>query len=138
MPSDDAITGELSPVFTQPPVVEVVCGLQFPPISDWLTSHYGLYWGRVKERYTRCEDHPPLGKLKHDESDHPEIVEIGILPPLRRVFLIDKSDNYLLQIQPSRFLHNWRKVKPTDDYPRFGAAYRRFLNNGQISTISCA
>jgi uncharacterized protein (TIGR04255 family) len=43
------------------------------------------------------------------------------------VFYIDTSGNFLLQVQPSRFLANWRRLRDEEEYPRFGATYRRFL-----------
>lgn len=48
------------------------------------------------------------------------------IPPLRRVFYIDSTTNFLLQLQSSRFLSNWRKRQPSDQYPSFEAAYSRF------------
>jgi uncharacterized protein (TIGR04255 family) len=48
------------------------------------------------------------------------------LPPLRRVFYCTEPANYLVQIQSNRFLHNWRKLEESDDYPRFPDAYSRF------------
>lgn len=49
------------------------------------------------------------------------------MPPLRRVFYIDQSRSFLLQLQPSRFLSNWRKQDEKEEYPRFTAAFKRFL-----------
>lgn len=51
------------------------------------------------------------------------------LPPLRRIFYIDATGNFLLQLQPSRFLANWRKQRESDEYPRFSVAHQRFLGS---------
>jgi uncharacterized protein (TIGR04255 family) len=48
------------------------------------------------------------------------------MPPLRRVFYTTDDGNYLLQVQPSRFLANWKREREEDQYPRFTAAYNRF------------
>jgi uncharacterized protein (TIGR04255 family) len=127
--SDEVVgpQNESLPSFKRPPVVEVVCGIQFPPIVGWLTSHYGLFWREVKEQYTTSEDQVPLAKLKLSDFDEAEELSVAILPPLRRVFLIDSSQSYLMQLQQNRFLHNWRRLNETDDYPRFEAAYGRFV-----------
>jgi uncharacterized protein (TIGR04255 family) len=45
---------------------------------------------------------------------------------LRRVFYIEQNESYLLQVQPTRFLANWRKQRAGEEYPRFTAAYERF------------
>lgn len=113
------------PHFERPPLNEVVCGVQFEPIPGWLTSHYGLFWSGIRSEYSRCEDHPPLPRVKLDRPGEVEI-ELGPLPPLRRVFLVHKTENYVLQLQPNRFLHNWRKTKDSDPYPRFDDAFARF------------
>ena len=53
------------------------------------------------------------------------------MPPLRRVFFIDASGNYLQQLQPSRFIANWRKQIDADEYPRFNSAFSRFQQGWQ-------
>lgn len=118
------------PHFERPPLNEVVCGVQFTPIPGWLTPHYGLFWSRLRPEYPRCEDHPPLPRLKLDQQEEVDI-EVGPLPPLRRVFLVHKSENYVIQLQPYRFLHNWRKTRESDDYPRFDEAFARFTEHWQ-------
>jgi uncharacterized protein (TIGR04255 family) len=115
-----------SPDFTSPPLTEVVCGLQFAPIPGWTTAHYGLFWSRIKAKYPSSEDQAPLPRVKLEELESPLEFSVAILPPLRRVFYCTEPANYLLQVQPNRFLHNWRKLKESDDYPRFPDAYLRF------------
>jgi uncharacterized protein (TIGR04255 family) len=129
---DDVLAGvpanhsePLRPHFERPPLNEVVCGVQFEPIAGWQTSHYGLFWSRIRADYPRCEDQPPLPRLRLDGDGEPEF-QVGPLPPLRRVFLVHESQNYVIQIQPCRFLHNWRKIKDSDAYPRFEEAFLRF------------
>jgi len=64
------------------------------------------------------------------------------LPPLRRVFFLDQTRNFLIQVQPSRFLSNWRRIQDNDVYPRFDrifdafkANWRRFLAFLQASRV---
>lgn len=116
-----------TPSFKKPPVVEVVCGIQFSPIPGWQTSHYGRFWHDLKDQYTSTEDQVPLGILKLGDFVEPEQFTVEVLPPLRRVFLVDSSEVYLMQVQPNRFLHNWRKRKDEDQYPRFHNVYGRFI-----------
>ncbi len=120
------------PHYKNPPVVEVVLGVQFAELQGFLSVHYGSFWNCVRSDYPEVEDRPPLPSMFEEKPSPEPSVEFLDLPPLRRVFLIHSSKNYLLQVQPTRFLHNWRKVKPTDDYPRFAAAEERFLANWGI------
>lgn len=115
---------------TKPPLIEVACGIQFEPIAGWSTAHYGLFWNTLRSEYPRCEDHPPLPRISPSSLSEIE-VEFGTLPPLRRVYFIDRTGNFVIQLQPSRLLHNWRRVQETDEYPRFGAAFDRFLRSWQ-------
>jgi uncharacterized protein (TIGR04255 family) len=54
-------------------------------------------------------------------------MQIPLLPPLRRVFFIEPPGNFLIQVQPYRFLYNWRRAQDSDRYPRFDAPYKRFV-----------
>lgn len=117
-------------IFRRPPVNEVVCGVQYEGLEQWRTGHYGLFWHKIEDAYPKSEDHAPLPiiRLAEEEAESPEAnVELpSLLPPLRRVFFISESGNYLVQLQPHRFLHNWRKVSDSDQYPKFESAFRRF------------
>lgn len=43
------------PEYRLPPVIEVVCGVQFAPIPGFLSVHFGEFWQRVKEAYPKAE-----------------------------------------------------------------------------------
>lgn len=114
------------PEYRQPPLIEVVCGLQFAPLT-LRTVHVGDFWQTVRDRYPSSEDHAPLANI-FDDGDRGVRVESEAffdMPPLRRVFFVDDTKNYLLQLGSSRFLANWRKLRDSDAYPRFDAAYTR-------------
>jgi uncharacterized protein (TIGR04255 family) len=46
-------------------------------------------------------------------------VQVSSTPPLPRCWFLDDSGNRLVQLQPERFLHNWRKVTGEEVYPRY-------------------
>lgn len=77
----------------------------------------------VKNEYPYTEDNMPLV----DEATLGQF-EVIQMPPLRRVFLIHTDHTYLMQLQPDRFVHNWRKTKDSDEYPNFEAAKQKFLH----------
>lgn len=112
------------PVFESPPVIEVVIGVSFNQLKHLTTSHFGLFWQQIKRNYPFFEDHPPLadptlplGQLQFAALDK---------PPLRRVFFRASDRDYLLQLQPDRFVHNWRKTDDVAPYPHFPAAKSKF------------
>lgn len=125
MPTDSAL-----PHYESPPVTEVVCGIQFDPLPEFQSSHFGSFLQRVREEYPNTEDRPPLGEVREADQGTTGKGEIGLLdmPPLRRVFYVDPTGNFLLQLQPSRFLANWRKQREEDQYPRFSSSFRRFIS----------
>lgn len=118
---------ESLPHFRRPPVAEVVCGIQFQPLK-FKAAHFGLFAQAVRPDYPTTEDRPPLDDLLETEQGTQTRSEglIFDLPPHRRVFYLDGTGNFLLQVQPSRFLSNWRKQRPSDEYPRFTTAFGRF------------
>jgi uncharacterized protein (TIGR04255 family) len=122
------------PSYQRPPVNEVVCGVQFAPLAGFRSVHFGKYAEQIKPDYPKTEDRDPLVELFEGELG-PQVKEEGLIalpmPPLRRVFYIDASGNYLLQLQPSRFIANWRKQQDSDEYPRFNSAFSRFRQGWQ-------
>jgi len=115
------------PKYKNPPVVEVIIGLSLAPIAKLSSVHYGAFWDLVKGEYPYTEDNIPLA----DEATVGQF-EVMQMPPLRRVFLIHTDRTYLMQLQPDRFIHNWRKTKDSDEYPNFEAAKEKFLHGWEL------
>ena len=124
------------PSYLKPPVIEVIfCGVQFEPIKEFSSVHFGKFLARTAPEYPSTQDREPLsdvleGQRGPEVSDQLLALSLS-LPPLRRVFYLDRTGNYLLQVQASRFLANWRKQREEDEYPHFEATYARFLNGWQ-------
>jgi uncharacterized protein (TIGR04255 family) len=113
------------PHFARPPVIEVACGVQFEELEQWRTTHYGQFGTAIRDAYPETEDHPPLARVRLEAPTTFGPLWVS-LPPLRRVFFISPPGNFLIQLQPNRLLHNWRKVAEGDEYPRFDAAFEKF------------
>ena len=124
--------GTQSVIFGHPPVNEVICGVQFQSLPQWTTAHYGRFWDRIQGTYPDSEDQQPLVPLNLDDKDKPPQFEASILPPMRRVFFLRRPGNFLLQLQPNRFLHNWRQISPVDEYPSYTRAFPEFLDQWRI------
>jgi len=107
--------------FENPPVVEVACGVVFNELKDLLVPHFGLLWEEFKSEYPICQEKPELDARIENFSESgivPEI-EFSDTPPLPRIWFLRNQEDRIIQIQRNRFLHNWRKVKPDDEYPMF-------------------
>lgn len=121
--------------FEKPPVVEVVCGMTFTPLKKMLAPHLGLLWSRYAEEFPTCAEVAPLdpvietfGRPKEEIQ-----VEMSAVPPLPRIWFTDGSGNSLIQVQRDRFLYNWRRAKPSDEYPTYRAVLGRF--SGYFATF---
>jgi uncharacterized protein (TIGR04255 family) len=101
------------PDFRNPPVDEVAIGVQFAPISNLYDIHAAIFWQKIRSEYPRVETQPRLeGQI---ESESPAVLQpISVQfpssgPQQSRTWLINKSDDYLIQIQNIRFVQNWRR-----------------------------
>lgn len=93
-----------------PPITEVACGLVFEKGIELDPFLMGVYWDAVlKERY-------PNRDLRHAITNS--------RPNIRGWFL-DENNQWLIQLESSRFYLNWRKVGESE-YPRFGKLSERF------------
>jgi uncharacterized protein (TIGR04255 family) len=115
------------PEYENPPIIEVVCGILFKPLEKLLVPHFGVLWEKFNPEYSRCEEQPLLMPIIEAFERSPQTIEISNIPPLPRIWFVHENDNGIIQIQRDRFLHNWRKVRPGDEYPR----YRNVLQNFQ-------
>ena len=108
------------PSYKSPPVIEFVAGVVFKVLQDWQTRYYGQLWAEISGEFPKTEDHPPLLD--------PGGIEFEVMktPPLRRVFFVSQTENYVIQVQPNRFHYNWRRVRDVDVYPRFEQVFTRF------------
>lgn len=102
-----------SPKFHTPPVTEVFCGVQFDPLPGFSVAYYGRFWEQLKQTYPKSIDQAPVMQNRGQS----EFIT-GVVTP--RIFLITESENRLLQLQPDRFMHNWRKQGiEQEGYPGF-------------------
>jgi uncharacterized protein (TIGR04255 family) len=123
---------ELGPMpdYCNPPVTEVVCGLLFKSIDQLLAPHFGSLWERYKPDYRTCREVAPLMPVIERFRETPEIkIETTDVPPLPRIWFIQEADNGIIQVQRDRFLHNWRKLKPEDEYPRYSQVINMFRSH---------
>ncbi len=127
----EEVQTETLPNYAAPPVIEVVCSVQFKSLGAFTSIHFGKFLAWVTDSYPQTEDRTPVADL-FEGRPVLQVPETFDVPPLRRVFYIDSSGNFLLQLQPTRFMANWRKLREEDRYPRFDEVERRFLEGWDV------
>jgi len=122
--------------YQRPPIVEVVCGVLFDPITSLLVPHFGLLWEKYKSEYPNCHEVAPLAPVVEVFEGKPKVqIEIGEVPPLPRIWFVSEKENALIQVQRDRFLHNWRKIRPDDEYPRYSGVIKEFRESLSLFEI---
>ena len=113
--------------YKNPPVDEVVCGILFEPLKQFLVPHFGLLWDKFKKEYPRFRHVDPLMPVVESATGSRPDEVISEVPLPRIWFMHD--DGRIIQVQRDRFLHNWRKLKPSDEYPRYRIVFKMFQDH---------
>lgn len=121
------------PEFDNPPLVETVLGLQFEPVPGFSAAKSGLLWQGFRNDFPNLEEQPPLQPVieEYDTPSRPPVrvtIEEGLRTP--RVWFLNGSGTRLIQVQPDRFLDNWRRLRmtPTENpYPRYEPRRAKFV-----------
>ncbi|MCH8342749.1 MAG: TIGR04255 family protein [Planctomycetes bacterium] len=118
-----------SPRFKNPPVVETALGIQFAELADFKTSHFGLFYEHIRDRYPIVKDQPRLDPIIETFPKAPRIPQFKVrtTPRPERVWYENSEEgSRLVQLQPDRFGFNWRKPSPDD------APYPSYLKNSRL------
>ena len=125
--SESADSRPSRPDFTDPPVIEVALSVGFEPLVRYANAHSGLFWRQYADRFSAVEEHPSISIPSANElQDAPQQIEIVDGPPLIRTWLVGGDGSELVQLQRDVFAHNWRKTRPTQEYPRYESVRDRF------------
>lgn len=121
--------------FSHPPVVEVVLGVQFESLTNLSIADIGLLHGEYRSRFPNYEAHPPLvpaieryDKRRSKVGGVQFSFNTGVELP--RSWFLNDDGSELIQIQPDRFVHNWRKTKD-QSYPRYPSIRSTFESEMQ-------
>lgn len=103
------------PDYANPPIVELVIGAQFSPLTKLTAGHFGLFWKEIGGEWTVPADEVPI-QDQFELFDRPRRKAAGRiqvqLEPVRlpgRFTLSNANEDRLLQLQTTRFHLNWRK-----------------------------
>jgi uncharacterized protein (TIGR04255 family) len=118
------------PDYHNPPIDEVVIAVQFEPIKDFLESHINGFWRTVRNDYPIAQNQPRLeGPVESlDEAPIGSVIQIPMgIPAQGRMWLINDTDDFLIQVQNTRFMQNWRRRQVP--YQHFELLHQMFWDN---------
>lgn len=117
------------PDFDNPPVNEVVIGIQFNDTAI-TGAHIGLFWEELRNEFPKASEQPPLEP--RIESFQPRRFSAPILDVSSwrgsRHWLTSEDDVHLIQIQADRLVYNWRRGLHNAAYPHFEYLQEKFWN----------
>lgn len=119
------------PSYRNPPLDEVAIALQFDQIKPFALI-YGAFAEEVRQRLPQHEELEPMAVSFETFSDTPLqtpsqfIVDRSAMP---RAWFISEDGHRLAQIQPDRFVQNWRRKAGEGTYPRFAAVMEDLCEN---------
>ncbi len=118
----------LTPDFANPPVIEFVLGVQFSPLENLTTGHFGLFWDRLgRLNWPIVGDSPPLEQqfelFEQPQWRLPMQLQFKFQPGFQpgRFTLQNSGRDRMIQLQDSRLLLNWRRQVSEDRvrYPSY-------------------
>ena len=119
------------PDFRNPPLNEVVLGVQFKPVASYQQIRAGEVWALFRKEFPNVRELPPLPPSF--ETFGPAGLAVGQVdfqlvagPTHNRFWFLSQNGEELIQFQQDRLLHNWRKIGDDATYPRFEAIIENY------------
>ncbi|RXH31986.1 TIGR04255 family protein [Bradyrhizobium zhanjiangense] len=110
------------PEFENPPLNEVVLGVQFQSPSNFQEIRAYEVWRLYADRFPNLTEQPPmLPQFETFGAFQPPQIAFSFGPGLQRRYWFESAaGDELIQFQHDRLFHNWRKRHPERaNYPRF-------------------
>lgn len=124
--------------FKDPPLDEVVLGVQFAAIPEYTSVFANEVWKLFKSTHPMVSEHPMLSpNFESFGGGNPQPslqFQMGPAPIGSRQWFSTQEGNDLIQFQSDRFVVNWRKQPRPQDYPRFEGISEAFEKN--LRTLS--
>jgi len=117
------------PDFEDPPLIEVVHGVQFRPLNLSII-HPGQFYQRIADRYPQVQVREPLAPVR--EVFGPAAFMPGLrfemAPPaeMPRAWFVSSDNANIVQTQKDRLLYNWRFIENGAAYPHYTAMRSEF------------
>lgn len=110
--------------YGNPPLIEVACDISFNQLAEFTVPYFGLLWTKFRNDFPECKEAPPLVG--------PDSLEFSVTETPHRLWFLDQSQREVIQIQQDRFVNNWRKIQPDDQYPRYAQLIKTFRQRFEI------
>lgn len=120
------------PEFNEPPLDEVVLGVQFDPIPSYTAVDARAIWDLYRSEFPEIEEQPPLSPSFETFGGSPQHgiqFRFGPMPPATRLWFKTSDGSHLIQFQPDRLLTNWRKHLGLVPYPRYEQIASKFAES---------
>jgi uncharacterized protein (TIGR04255 family) len=118
------------PDYDNPPIVEVVLGVQFDRLRAFKNAHLGAFWKALDEaEWPSVVDVPPLSPQFErftEEARRIRGVELHLTQdPTSRVQIKNKQGDRMIQVQNGRFHFNWLG-EGGGKYPKYNKVQAEF------------
>jgi uncharacterized protein (TIGR04255 family) len=117
------------PDFEDPPLIEVVHGVQFRPLNLSVV-HPGQFYQRIANRYPQVQAREPLAPVREvfGPASFMQGLRLEMAPPaeMPRAWFVSADNANIVQVQKDRLLFNWRFIENGASYPRFAAMKAEF------------
>ena len=92
------------PEFAEPPLTEVVIGVQFNSLDRFLSPYLGLLWDQFRSAFPNVEEHVPIAPAFETFGPNPQFLpfvgfQISATAEMPRVFFVNEDRTQLLQVQ---------------------------------------
>lgn len=117
------------PDFRNPPLNEVVLGVQFNPPQGYQQIYAGEVWNLFRKEFPNVEEQLPIPPSFETFGLPSKGKQLGFVTGAThdRFWFLRPDGDELIQFQQDHLLHNWRKVgEGTNIYPRFESMIERF------------
>jgi len=125
----EALRPKNLPDFGQPPLIEVVLGIQFDTPAGYQQIYAKNVWDLYKDRFPSVQEMsalPPTFEVFSDRPVNSMNINFHAGATHDRFWFISKDGEQLIQFQNNKILHNWRKRN--NPYPRFEEIVLNFEN----------
>jgi uncharacterized protein (TIGR04255 family) len=121
------------PDYTNPPLDEVVLGVQFAPVQAYVSVYSMGVWELFKEEFPMVQEHhildPQFETFGGTTIQAGPRIQVGDRLVGSRLWFLSEDANHLIQFQQDRFITNWRRQPNALPYPRFEGLAEAFEGN---------
>lgn len=120
-----------SPEYSDPPLDEVVVGVQFSGLRNYTSLVAARVHDLFRAEYPEANELPrlpPVFEMFGAVNTAPGLnIQFGPTVLSNRLWFVSKDKQKLLQFQSDKFLFNWRRLKKdSQSYPRFSTIFDEF------------